>query len=142
MLAGLGWIATVVAANGLVSLGTGLEVVPVSQTGPLAEPVGVAVAALVIAVRAGFSTGRTVLLPIEAALLAAVTQILVPSLVVIVMSGSGPAFLTAGRAATSVFTVVDAVLAGLAGLIVLLVVRARAAGAGPPRWPWEDDDRP
>lgn len=142
MLAGLGWIATVVAANGLVSLGTGLEVVPVTETGPLAEPVGVAVAALAIAVRAGFSIGSSVLLPIETALLAAVTQIVVPALVVVVMSGSGPAFLTAGHAATSVFTLVDAVLAALAGLIVLLVVRARAAGAGPPRWPWEDDDRP
>lgn len=142
MLAGLGWIATVVAANGLVSLGTGLEVVPVTETGPLAEPVGVAVAALAIAVRAGFSMGSSVLLPIETALLAAVTQILVPALVVVVMSGSGPAFLTAGHAATSAFTLVDAVLAALAGLIVLLVVRARAAGAGPPRWPWEDDDRP
>ena len=42
---GLGWVATVVAANGLVSLGSGLEVVPVRAAGPLAEPVGVVVAA-------------------------------------------------------------------------------------------------
>ena len=56
------------------------------------------------------------------------------------MGGSGPAFLTAGSAATSVFTLVDALLAALGGLIVLLVVRAREAGAGPPRWPWERED--
>lgn len=130
------------AANGLVSLGTGLEVVPVRETGPLAEPVGVAVAALLLMLRTGVSTARSGLLPVEAALLAAVVQIVVPALVVLLMTGSGPAFLTAGRAATSVFTLTDALLAALAGLIVLLVVRARAAGAARPRWPWERDDEP
>ena len=69
MLVGLGWIATVIAANGLVSLGAGLEVVPVRDTGPLAEPVGVAVAGGAIALRSGFAMARSVLLPIEAALL-------------------------------------------------------------------------
>jgi hypothetical protein len=142
VLVGLGWIATVVAANGLVSLGTGLEVVPVQDVGPLAEPAGVAVAALAVALRSGFATSRSVLLPIEAALMAAVAQIVVPALVVLLMAGSGPAFLAAGTSATSVFTLVDALLAALGGLIVLVVVRARAAGAGTPRWPWERDDAP
>jgi hypothetical protein len=142
VLVGLGWIATVVAANGLVSLGTGLEVVPVRDTGPLAEPVGVAVAAAALALRSGFATARSALLPVEAALIAAVTQIVVPALVVVLMAGMGAAFLTAGAAATSVFTLVDALLAALGGLIVLLVVRARAAGAGTPRWPWERDEGP
>jgi hypothetical protein len=117
---GLGWVATVVAANGLVSLGSGLEVVPVRAAGPLAEPVGVVVAALAIAVRSGRSTARSTLLP----------------------AGAGPGLLTLGRSATSVFTLTDVVLAALAGLVVLLVVRARVAGAGRPRWPWEDDEQP
>jgi hypothetical protein len=30
----------------------------------------------------------------------------------------------------------------VAGLIMLLVVRAQAAGARRPRWPWERDDEP
>lgn len=142
MLVGLGWIATVVAANGLVSLGTGLEVVPIRDVGPLAEPVGVAVAAVAVAWRSGLATVRSVLLPVETALLAAVVQVVVPAAVVLLMSGTGPAFLSLGGAATSVFTLVDALLAAAGGLTVLLVVRARAAGAGPPRWPWErDDDR-
>jgi hypothetical protein len=138
---GLGWIATVVAANGLVSLGTGLEVVPVRGAGPLAEPFGVAVGALALALRSAFSTARSALLPLETALIAALAVILVPAAVAVTGGGAGPAFLTLGRAATSVFTLADVVLAALAGLVVLLVVRARAAGAGPLRWPWEDEDR-
>jgi hypothetical protein len=130
----------VVAANGLVSLGTGLEVVPVGGAGPLAEPVGVAVAALVLALRAARSTARSALLPLETALLAAVALILVPAFVALLMGGSGAGFLTLGRAATSVFTLTDLLLAAVAGLVVLLVVRARAAGAGRPRWPWEGPD--
>jgi hypothetical protein len=139
---GLGWIATVVAANGLVSLGSGLEVVPVRGAGPLAEPVAVVVGALALVLRSARSTARSTLLPLETALLAAVALILVPAVVALVMGGPGAAFLTLGRAATSVFTLADVVLAAIAGLVVLLVVRARAAGAGRPRWPWEDEERP
>jgi hypothetical protein len=139
---GLGWVATVVAANGLVSLGSGLEVVPVRAAGPLAEPVGVVVAALAIAVRSGRSTARSTLLPLEAALIAAVALIVVPGAVALLTAGAGPGLLTLGRSATSVFTLTDVVLAALAGLVVLLVVRARVAGAGRPRWPWEDDEQP
>lgn len=142
MFVGLGWIATVVAANGLLSLGSGLEVVPVRGAGPLAEPAGVAIGALALAVRSGRSTARSTLLPLETALLAAVALILVPAVVALVMAGPGPAFLVLGRAATSVFTLTDVVLAAVGGLAALLVVRARAAGAGRPRWPWEDEDRP
>jgi hypothetical protein len=122
-----------------VSLGSGLEVVPVGGAGPLAEPAGVAFAAVLIALRSGFSTARSVLLPLETTLLAAVALILVPPVIALTVGGGGSAFLTLGRAATSVFTLTDAVLAAVAGLIVLLVVRARAAGAGRPRWPWEDE---
>ena len=142
MFVGLGWVATVVAANGLVSLGSGLEVVPVRAAGPLAEPVGVLVAALAIAVRSALSTARSTLLPLETALIAAVALIVVPGVVALLTAGAGPGLLTLGRSATSVFTLTDVVLAALAGLVVLLVVRARVAGAGRPRWPWEDDEQP
>jgi hypothetical protein len=139
---GLGWIATVVAANGLVSLGSGLEVVPVGGAGPLAEPVGVVVAALGVAVRCARSRPRSALLPLETALIAALALIVVPAVVALTTGGVGTALLTLGRSATSVFTLTDAALAALAGFVVLLVVRARSAGAGRPRWPWEDDDQP
>jgi hypothetical protein len=132
----------VVAANGLVSVGSGLEVVPVRAAGPLAEPVGVVVAALAIAVRSARSTARSTLLPLETALLAAVALILVPGAVALASGGAGTGLVTIGRSATSVFTLTDVVLAALAGLVVLLLVRARVAGAGRPRWPWEDDEEP
>jgi hypothetical protein len=116
-------------------------VVPVAGAGPLAEPVAVAVATVLLGLRAGTATARSVLLPLETALLAAVALILVPGAVAL-LTGPGDAFLTVGRAAVSVFTLTDVVLAALAGLVVLLVVRARAAGADRPRWPWEDRDDP
>lgn len=114
---------------------------PVGGAGPLAEPLAVAAAALAIGARAGTATARSVLLPLETALLAAVLLIVVPAAVALI-TGPGEAFVTLGRAATSVFTLAGVLLAAVAGLVVLLVVRARAAGAGTPRWPWEDDDRP
>lgn len=141
VLVAAAWVATVVAGNGMTSVATGLEVMPVAQAGPLAEPVGVAVAALLIAVRIGFSTARSVLLPVELLFIAAICAILGPAGIALVASDPGAAFLTAGEAATSAFTVVDALLAAISGLIALLLVRARDAGAGRPRWPWEDDDR-
>ena len=142
MLLTLGWVACVVAANGFVSLAADLEVMPLAAAGPLAEPVGVAVTALALGPRVARSTARSVALPIETALIAALALILVPAGVTLVMGGAGAAFLELGQAATSVFTLADALLAAVAGLVALLVVRARAAGAGRPRWPWEDDDRP
>jgi hypothetical protein len=129
-----------VAANGLVSLATGLEVMPLAGAGPVAEPAGVAVAAVLLALRTGRATARGTLLPLETALLAAVALVVVPGAVAL-PTGPGESLATIGQAATSPFTLVDVVLAAVAGLVVLLVVRARAAGAGRPRWPWEDDDR-
>jgi hypothetical protein len=140
VLLGLGWIACVVAANGFVSLATDLEVEPIRGAGPLAEPVGVVVAAVLITVRIGRSTARSVILPIETALIAALALIVAAAAVALIMGGGGAAFLVLGRAATSPYTLTDALLAAAAGLIALLVVRARAAGAGTPRWPWEKDD--
>lgn len=138
VLAAVAWIASVVAANGFLSLGTGLEVVSVAGAGPLAEPVGVVLAAVLIALRGAFSTARSALLPVEHLLVAAVCLIVVPALVA-ALNGAGTAFLALGAAATSPFTIIDAVLAAAAGLVVLLLARAKAAGAGRPRWPWERD---
>lgn len=140
VLVGLGWVACVIAADGFVSLATDLDVMPIGGAGPLAEPVGIAIAAILVGTRAGRSTARSVLLPLETALLAAAALIVLPAAVALVMTGPGPAFLALGTGATSAFTLAGALLAALAGLVVLLVVRARAAGAGRPRWPWEDDD--
>ncbi|GAA2751398.1 hypothetical protein [Amnibacterium kyonggiense] len=126
-----------VAANGFVSLATDADVIAVPGAGPLAEPVGVAVTAGAIGLRIARATGRSVLLPVETALLSAVLLILVPALVALAAGGAGAAFLVLGEASTSLFTLADALLAAVAGLIALLIVRARAAGAGTPRWPWE-----
>lgn len=142
ILLALGWAAAVVAANGFVSLLADLEVEAVHGAGPLAEPLGVAVATLAIAARIARATARSVLLPVECALIAAVALILVPAVVAAIMSDPGTGFLVLGRGAVSVFTLADALLAALAGLIALVVVRARAAGAGRLRWPWERDDEP
>lgn len=125
------------AANGFVSLGTDTDVIAVPGAGPLAEPVGVAVAAVVMMLRIARSTARSVLLPVETALLVAVLVIAVPALVALIVGGAGAAFLVLGEASTSPYTLADALLAAAAGLIALLVVRAKAAGAGRPRWPWE-----
>ena len=132
-LFGLGWIAFVIAADGFVSLAADLEVMPIGGAGPLAEPAGITVAALLLGVRMARSTGRSVLLPLEAALLAAVALIVVPAVVALVMGGPGPSFLTLGSGATSLFTLAGVLLAALAGLLVLLVVRAQdRRGRAPP----------
>lgn len=140
MLAVAAWVAAVVAANGFVSLLTGAEVLPVVEAGPLAVPVGVALAAAAMAVRAARATAASVLLPVELLLIATALTLTGAALVAL-FSGIGPALLTLGALATSPFLLADAVLAGVTGIVVLLLVRAADAGAGRPRWPWEGDDR-
>ena len=54
------------------------------------------------------------LLPLETALLAAVLLIVVPAAVALI-TGPGEAFVTLGRAATSVFTLADVLLAARRG---------------------------
>lgn len=141
MLAIAAWVAAVVAANGFVSLLTGAEVLPVAAAGPLALPVGVLLAAVLMALRAARSTAASVLLPLELLLIGYLVPVLGAALVAL-LAGPGPALLTAGGLAVSGFAIADGVLAAITGLVVLLLVRAADAGAGRPRWPWEDRDEP
>jgi len=140
VLAAAAWIAAVVAANGFVSLFTGAEVLPVQEAGPLAVPVGVALAAALIALRAARATAASTLLPVELLLIGYAVPLLGAALVAL-LSGVGPALLTLAGLATSPFLIAEAVLAGIAGGVVLLLVRAADSGAGRPRWPWEGEDR-
>ncbi len=130
-----------IAGNGFVSLLTGLEVVPVTAAGPLAEPIGVAVAGVLIAVRAARTPTTARLLPVECLLIAYLGVVLVPSLVTLV-GGGGAAMVLLARTATGPFAIVDALLAAVLGLILTALARARDAGAGRPRWPWEEDGDP
>lgn len=132
-------MAAVVAANGFVSLLTGLEVLPVVAAGPLAVPIGVAVAAAVMAIRAARATATSTLLPVELLLLGWLVPIAGATLVAL-LSGLDAALLTAARLVTSPFAAAEGVLAGICGLILLVLVRASDAGAGPPRWPWEKEE--
>lgn len=140
VLATAAWVAAVVAGNGFISLFTGREVVPVADAGPLAEPIGVLLAAVLIAVRASRSTATSTLLPVECLLIGYLLPLLGSGLVALFAGGLQAAVLLVGRTALAPFPLVAAVLAGIAGLVVLLLVRARDAGAGPPRWPWEGRD--
>lgn len=140
VLATAAWVAAVVAANGFISLFTGLEVVPVAGAGPLAEPIGVALAAVLIAIRASRSTTASTLLPVECLLVGYLVPLLGAGFVALVSGGVEAAILLVGRTALTPFPITAALLAGATGLVVLLLVRARDAGAGRPRWPWERDD--
>lgn len=140
VLATAAWVAAVVAGNGFVSLFTGREVVPVAAAGPLAEPIGVLIAAVLIAVRASRSTATSTLLPVECLLLGYLVPLVGAGLVALVAGGLQPAVLLVGRTALAPFSILAGVLAGATALVVLLLVRARDAGAGRPRWPWEGRD--
>lgn len=140
MLATAAWVAAVVAGNGFVSLFTGLEVVPVGEAGPLAEPLGVLLAAVLIAVRSSRSTVSSTLLPVECLLAGYLLPLLGAAAVALLAGGPPPAFRLLAALALSPFAIVTALLAGVVGLVVLLLIRARDAGADRPRWPWERDD--
>jgi hypothetical protein len=140
----LGWGAFVVAANGFISLYTGLEVVPLAGAGPLVAPVAVAVALLALLVLfARTRSSRTTWLPLYAGALAYLVMVLVGAFLYLIGHGSAAeGLLYLASAASSLFTIVDALLAVVAGLVFMLILRARAAGAHRPRWPWERDDEP
>ncbi|MGN6743396.1 MAG: DUF6121 family protein [Amnibacterium sp.] len=143
VLVALGWGAAVVAANGFVSLFTGLEVVPLGDAGPLVLPLGVAAALVALLIRLLRVHDRTAWLPLECGALAYLVQLLVGALVFLIVRGSAAdGLLWVATEAASPFQITDAVLAVVAGLIMLLVVRAQAAGAERPRWPWERDEPP
>ena len=82
--------------------------------------------------------GTDPLLPVLAAGVAYLGLVLAGAVAYGLAHGVAAALAFAGRTATSVFTLAAVVLAALAGLAHLLVLRARTSGAGRPRWPWED----
>lgn len=142
VLVALGWGAAVVAANGFVSLFTGLEVDPLTNAGPLVVPVAVAAALVVLLVRLLRVHDRAGWLPLECGVLVYLVQLLVGAVVYLLVRASpADGVLWIATQAASPFQITDAALALLAGLIMLLVLRAQAAGAQRPRWPWERDDR-
>jgi hypothetical protein len=143
VLVTLGWGAAVVAANGFVSLFTGLEVDPLRNAGPLVVPVAVLIALVALLVRLLRVQDRTAWLPLECGALVYLVQLLVGALVYLAVRASPTdGLLWLATQAASPFQITDAVLALVAGLIMLLVLRAQAAGAHRPRWPWEHDDEP
>jgi hypothetical protein len=143
VLVALGWGAAVVAANGFVSLFTGLEVDPLRNAGPLVVPVAVVAALVALLVRLLRGHDRSGWLPIECAAIVYLVQLAVGALVYLLIRGSiADGVLWVATQAASPFQITDVVLALVAGLIMLLVVRAQAAGARRPRWPWERDDEP
>ena len=139
-LVAIAWASTVIAADGFLSLLLDTEVVPLRDAGPLVGPIAllVAVAALLALLLARTRT-VTGWLALECAVVAYLSLVLAGAAAYGVVRGSAAgALVYAGGTATSVFTMVATVLAAVAGLVQLLVVRARASGAGRPRWPWED----
>jgi hypothetical protein len=143
VLVALGWGAAVVAANGFVSLLTGLEVNPLRDAGPLVVPVAVTAALAVLLVRLLRVHDRTGWLPLECGVLVYLVQLVVGAVVYALLRASiADGLLWVATEAASPFQIADAALALLAGLIMLLVLRAQAAGAERPRWPWERNDDP
>lgn len=143
VLVTLGWGAAVVAANGLLSLATGLEPDPLRNAGPLVVPVAVVAALVALLIRLLRARDRTAWLPLECGALVYLVMVIVGSIAYLVVRGQpADGVLWLATAAASPFTIVDALLAVLAGLIMLLVLRAQAAGAERPRWPWERNDDP
>ena len=140
----LGWGALVVAANGFVSLYTGQEVVPLSDAGPLVGPVAIGVALLALLLLfARTRSSRTTWLPLIAGALAYLVIVLVGAVGYLMARGAlADGLLYLASSASSLFTIADAVLAAVAGLVFVLLLRARAAGAHRPRWPWERPDEP
>jgi hypothetical protein len=140
----LGWGALVVAVNGFVSLYTGQEVVPLSDAGPLVGPVAIGVALLALLLLfARTRSSRTTWLPLIAGALAYLVIVLVGAVGYLMARGAlADGLLYLASSASSLFTIADAVLAAVAGLVFVLLLRARAAGAHRPRWPWERPDEP
>jgi uncharacterized protein DUF6121 len=137
----LGWGAAVVAANGFVSLLTDLEVDPLRDAGPLVLPVAVAVALVALLVRLLRVHDRTGWLPLECGVLVYLVQLLVGAIVyLLVRAAPADGLLWIATQAASPFQIADAVLALLGGLVMVVALRARAAGAERPRWPWERHD--
>lgn len=138
VLVALAWVACVVAASGFISLLTDREVVPVAAAGPLAAPAGIAAGAVLLTVLGSARTpGR--LLPVTCGLAAWIAFLAGSALVALLDGGAGTAVRLLLRSAGGPFALAAAVLGAAAGVVLLLLDRARRQGAGRPRWPWEGD---
>jgi chromate transport protein ChrA len=104
--------------------------------------IGVALLALLL-LFARTRSSRTTWLPLIAGALAYLVIVLVGAIGYLMARGAlADGLLYLASSASSLFTIADAVLAAVAGLVFVLLLRARAAGAHRPRWPWERPDEP
>ena len=142
MLAAL-WAACVVAADGLLSLLLDVEAVPARGIGPLVVPAAtiVALVVVVLVLLRGVPRERAWPVPVAAAVGAYLALLLAGAAARAVESGPAAALVYAAASATNLFTLLPAGLAGVAGFALVLIARARSAGAPQPRWPWEREDR-
>lgn len=143
VLVAIAWAACEIAANGFLSLALDVEVVPERGAGPLVAPLAIVAATLALLglLLRRVPRQRTLLVPLECALLIYLVLVVVGALAYAAARGiPADALLFAARSATSPFTAAGALLAALAGLIFVLTVAAARAGAGRPRWPWERDE--
>ncbi|MFD1714756.1 DUF6121 family protein [Amnibacterium flavum] len=139
------WIATVVAAFGILSLALDLDVVPQAEAGPLLGPVMVVAAAVVLFLLLVRVIGTRQPPGVSFVGLAAGVYItfLIVGAVTFVAVTANPAQLLFFpiNFGLSPFVIAAAVLAGVSGPIAL-AVSSRAEKDGRPRWPWEDRDQP
>ena len=143
LLVAIAWVASVVAANGLLSLLLNVEVIPEAGAGPLVGPLAVLAAFLVlIALLSRRVPPRpSLLLPLECLLLVPLTLVLIGTIGYGMARGTpAAALIFASRSITSIFTLAAALLAGAAGLVFVVLVGAARAGAQRPRWPWEREE--
>lgn len=140
----LAWAACVIASDGVLSLLLDLDVVPERGAGSLVGPAMIAAAVLALLVRLllGTARGRCSLLPVETLFGTYLVLLVVGSVAYAIVRGeAATALLFAAGSALSVFVLLPAVLAGVAGVVFVAMLRAQDLGAGPPKWPWERDDR-
>src|SRR3954447_4975189 len=123
MLAAL-WAACVVAADGLLSLLLDVEAVPARGIGPLVVPAAtiVALIVLVLVLLRGVPRDRAWPVPLAAAVGVYLALVLVGALARAAETGGAGAVVYATAASTSVFTLVPAALAAVAGFALVLVV--------------------
>jgi hypothetical protein len=137
------WAACVVAMDGVLSLLLDVEAVPARGIGPLVVPAAtiVALVVVVLVLLHGVPRDRAWPVPVGAAGGAYLALLLAGAVARAAEAGPAAAVVYAAAAATSLFTLLPAALAGVAGFVLVLVARATSAGAGRPRWPWEREDR-
>jgi hypothetical protein len=138
------WIATVVAAFGILSLALDMEVVAQAAAGPLLAPIMVVAAAVVLFLLLVRVIGTRQPPGVSFVGLAAgvfLTLLIVGGVTFTVITADPVQLLFFPlNYAASPFVVAAALLAGLTGPIALGVL-GRAERGDKPRWPWEDREQ-